>query len=679
MSAIVGMAGPLVRSADARAVRAMLGAMVHRGADRAAWRVFGGSVLGASRHGWELASARSGPVLLAHDGELAVAADATLYYAQDLERALRGRGVRPAGASSGELILAAYRAWGTECAAHLEGDFAFVVWDARTQTIFAARDFGAKRPLHFTQLGESILLASTIDALRAHRACPSVLDVAVVAEEAAALSGSSTDTVWRGIRRIPPGHSLIWRAREPGRTRLEPHWHVPQFQDRVRASDGADELLELLGDAVAERLSADGPTAIALSGGWDSPAVFAAGSHILERRPGRRSLHAISVSFPPGDPGREDELIESIVRHWGAATTWLASGDIPAVDGIVRRAAVREEPFPHPFEPMNRAIARAAAESGAAVLLDGNGGDQLFETSSIYLADLARGGRWLDLRREWRARGGGAAGLIGDAILPALPNAMRRAADRMSGSRTTLGDAFSRRPPRWMRAEFLRAHDLVARERERAPARTGRSLAATESAWQLTRPVLGRMASSLASFTLDEGAEHRSPLYDGRIVRFAATRPVSERRSGRETKRLLRRAMSGLLPAEIVAPRPSRTGVPIRYLTAAICSALPRWRERVGRGSMLAELGIIDPVRLGEAYDQCLTGSGAHHTVALYLALETEVWLRTHANAVRSDDGRIDAATRAASRAGHDWPDNHVAQGGMDVRDSEGGAVRHSA
>lgn len=679
MSAILGIAGPLARSAEPRVVESMLGAMARRGTARVARRAFGDALLGATRHAWELAGTTSGPGLLAHDGEFAVAADATLYYTGDLERALRTRGVQATGAAPSELILAAYRAWGTECAAHLEGDFAFVVWDSRAQTLFAARDFGAKRPLHFARLGGSILLASTIDALRAHHACPSVLDVAVVAEEAAALSGSNTDTVWRGIKRIPPGHSLVWHACEPALTRVEPHWHPPRFQDRVRASDGAEELLALLGDAVAERIAADGPTAVALSGGWDSPAVFAAGSHVLERAPGRGSLRPISVSFPPGDPGREDELIESIVRHCRATTTWLDSGDIAALAGVVRRASLREEPFPHPFEPMNRAIARAAVDSGASVLLDGNGGDQLFETSSIYLADLARGGRWTDLSREWRARGGGAAALVRDAILPALPNAVLRGADRMSGFRTSLGDPLSRRPPRWMRSAFVRAYDLEARERDSVPSRAGRSLAATESAWQLTRPVLGRMASSLASFTLDEGAEHRSPLYDGRIVRFAATRPVSERRSGRETKRLLRRAMAGLLPADVLASRPSRTGVPIRYLTTAIRSALPFWRERVGRGSMLAELGIIDPVRLGEAYDQCLTGGSSHHTVALYLALETELWLQTHATGARANHGSIDAAMRAASRAGHEWPDNLVAQEEMDVRDSEGGAVRHSA
>jgi hypothetical protein len=154
---------------------------------------------------------------------------------------------------------------------------------------------------------------------------------------------------------------------------------------------------------------------------------------------------------------------------------------------------------------------------------------------------------------------------------------------------------------------------------------------------------------------------------------------VSERRSGRETKRLLRRAMTGLLPPEILAPRPTRTGVPIRYLTSAIRAALPFWRERVLHGSMLTELGIVDPTRLGEAYDQCMAGGGAHQTVALYLALETELWLQAHANGARTNDGSIDAATRAASRAGHDWPDNLVTLEGMDVRDSEGGAVRHSA
>lgn len=678
MSAILGIAGPLVRSAEPVVLRSILRAMARRGVDRAAWRDVGGALLGAAQCAWEPAGTSGGAVLVARDGEVAVAADATLYYTGELQQALRSFGVRPTGTAPYQLILAAYRAWGAECAARLEGDFAFVLWDARTGTLVAARDFGAKRPLHCAPLGGSILVASTIEALRAHPACPSVLDPAVIAEEAGALSGSSTATVWRGITRIPPGHSLIWRASEPGRTRVEPHWHPPQFQDRARASDGTEELLALLGDAVAERLAADGPTALALSGGWDSPAVFAAGSRVLARAPGRRALHPISVSFPPGDPGREDELIESIVRHWNATTTWLASDDIPALDRMLRRAATREEPFPHPFEPMNRAIARAAVGAGAHVVLDGNGGDQLFETSSIYLADLARGGRWLALSREWRARGGGARALVRDAIVPALPNAILGAAGQSSAFRS-LGDQFSRRPPCWMRPEFVRAHDLEGREHRRAPSRAGRSLAATESAWQLTRPVLGRMASSLASYTLDEGAEHRSPLYDGRIVRFAAGRPVSERRSGRETKRLLRRAMRGLLPPEVLAPRASRTGVPIRYLTTAIRSALPFWRERVLRGSMLAELGIIDPIRLGESYDRCIAGSGAHETVALYLALETELWLQTHATGTRANDGSIDAATRVASRAGHDWPDNLTPREGMDVRDSEGGAVRHSA
>ena len=179
MSAIVGIAGPLVRGAEARAVSSMLGAMVRRGADSAAWRVVGGALLGGSRHAWEPGCRRGGSAPMALEDELAVTADATLYYTADLERALRARGVKPAGSSPCQLILAAYRAWGAECAAHLEGDFAFVVWDARRRVLVAARDFGAKRPLHYAQLGSSIVLASTIDAVRAHPACPSVLHHAV--------------------------------------------------------------------------------------------------------------------------------------------------------------------------------------------------------------------------------------------------------------------------------------------------------------------------------------------------------------------------------------------------------------------------------------------------------------------------------------------------------------------
>jgi len=640
MSAILGVFDSVVGAATLQRATSMLAAMARRGAGARSMRREGPALLGASRCDWELDPGFAGAVLIARDGDLAVVADATLYYRSDLERRLRARGVRPCGETTGHLILAAYRAWGSECPCHLEGDFAFVVWDARTRTAFAARDFAGKRPLFHAQIGGSFVIASEIAAFLAHPACPRELDVVVIAEEVAVLTGSRDETCWRAVRRLAPGDSLTWRPGE--RVRTTTYWTPPVFRDRGGEpfDAAAEELRALLCGAVAERLSPSGRTVVCLSGGWDSPSVYAAGRHSLRDAADGRSLDAVSVSFPPGDPGREDELIERILEHWGAEASWIRSDDIPPLDRIAERAAERDEPFPHLFEAMNRALAGAAAARGARVMLDGNGGDLLFAASRIYLSDLFRTGRWRELEREWRSEGGSRLRAIARlVILPTLPAPLRHAISIARGNPELRRTGFERTPPPWFRADFLKAHHVVERECRRVPRFPGYSLAAREAAWELTRPVFGRMAAYFSSFALDAGVELRSPLCDERLARFAATRPVSDRRSGGETKRLLRRAMTGLLPADILAPRRFRTGIPSRYLTNGVRALVERVPGEILRAPLLADLGIVEPAAMERAWTDCVRRDDARSAVALLLTHEVELWLRAHTLAER--DGPI--------------------------------------
>jgi asparagine synthase (glutamine-hydrolysing) len=340
----------------------------------------------------------------------------------------------------------------------------------------------------------------------------------------------------------------------------------------------------------------------------------------------------VSVSFPPGDPGREDELIERILGFWGAEPAWLRSDDVPPLDRLRERAAERGEPFPHLFETMNRVMAAAARARGARVMLDGHGGDLLFAVSSVYLLDLFRTGRWIALARAWRAQGGGGMrSLASDVVFPALPAALRRALAMARGDASVQDSGFERTPPPWFRADFLKTHDILEREREHVPRYPARSLTAQETAWELTRPLPGRMASYSRAFALEAGVEHRSPLCDARLVHFAATRPVSDRRSGRETKRLLRRAMRGLLPADVLAPRARRTGIPSQYLMSAVYAFAERVpREALGT-PLLAELGVVDPAAVERAWTDCLRSRNSRFTIALLVTLEVEEWLRAHA------------------------------------------------
>jgi asparagine synthase (glutamine-hydrolysing) len=164
MSAIVGIFAP-ARSGGAPARsdgELELGAMKKRGADRSdLWRdEEGGALLAVSRYDWELDASWPDDNLVLAEDDLVVAADAAIYYRDDLRRSLEREGVIPTGDGAGQMILAAYRAWGDDCAARLEGDFAFIVWDRRARRICAAREFGGKRTLFYASVNGTLVSAS---------------------------------------------------------------------------------------------------------------------------------------------------------------------------------------------------------------------------------------------------------------------------------------------------------------------------------------------------------------------------------------------------------------------------------------------------------------------------------------------------------------------------------------
>lgn len=628
MSAILGIFGD--DPAEPETARRMLARMERRGADHADIWQDGGASLGVARHAWEMQPGFSGGALVVAEDDLAVAADASLYYVGDLLRALEAEGVRPGGTTPSHLILAAYRAWGERCPDRLEGDWVFVLWDRAAHRVFCARDFAGKRPLFYADVGGTFLVASTISALLAHPRCPPDLDLASIAADAAGLLAVGPATAYRAVSRLAAGWSLAGRS---GATRSTRHWSPPPVRSAGASSfdAGAEELRALLRHSVAERLATGGPTSVWLSGGRDSTAVFGAGEDALRDRGENRHLHAVSLSYPPGDPGREDEWIAAVVDHWGSPVHWLETYGIPLLDRPRERAAARDEPFAHAFEMGNRALAAESRAAGARVALDGVGGDQLFQVSDVYLADLLRTGRWISLGREWRSKGLGRSGFRGffrTAVQPNLTPALLRAASWLRSGRPLRG--YLERPlPKWMDEQFVRTHGLLERERRNIPARAGGDRAAYETQWYLAHPYFPRAFGYVAGLAVETGVELRSPLYDRRVIEFALARPRSERAAGRENKRLLRRSMRGLLPEHVLAPRPVHTGRSGGYLLRSLRETHASVLEKVFQAPLrLAELGVIDARALRQGWSRFLRGGGEDLGVNLFLTFQTELWLR---------------------------------------------------
>ena len=294
---------------------------------------------------------------------------------------------------------------------------------------------------------------------------------------------------------------------------------------------------------------------------------------------------------------------------------------------MAERAGERDEPFAHVFETWNRALIRRSRALGARVALDGNGGDQLFFTSNLYFADLLRTGRWRTLWREWKVKGGtDPRDLWQYAVQPLLPPALVGALGWMRGR--PLKPTNERPLPPWIQPAFAREHGLVARERRHNPRLPGAGPAAREAHWYLTAPYYPRAYGLVSAFALEMGVEVRSPLLDRRVVEFAAGRPREERNAGRETKRLLRASMRGLLPDDVLAPRDTKTGTLGAYFGGGMRRDFPALAAEAFRAPRLADLGIVDPAAFRAACAEYARNGDGSLGFALVQTLQVELWLR---------------------------------------------------
>lgn len=624
------MSGILAVIGDVRESRvdAALGPLRYLGGEKEQRWSEGDALVVVTRKAWQLDDDFCGDVLVLETPDLVVAADASLFDKKGLARKLSTAGVRARGESASHYLEAAYRAWGSDMVAHLNGDFAFVIWDRNERRLLAARDPMGGRPLFLARVGSGIAVGSSCRALAELRGTVGQLNLANLGGQVAGLAWSNgLDTAYQGVDTLRPGRRVAW---QDGGLALETWWQPRMAPARrpLPAAEAAEELRELLCTAVAQRLARD-ETTVWMSGGWDSTAVFAAGQHGLE--PGNRDrLRPVSISYPEGDPGREDDYIKLVADRWGSAVHWLPSDGLRLLDGLAERAGAFDEPPAHLYELWNRGLARGTREVGARVTLDGCGGDQLFQVSDVILADLLRTGHWMrltGLARSRAARGWRYLARVG--ALPLLPDAAVRAGEQLAGRRLPrhyLERAFTR----WIRPDFLAAQRLRERDLEMLRSVAAGSFAHEESRLYLTLPVWGWGASFMRGVLLQDGVEVRSPLLDLAIVDFALGRPIAERGDGTETKRLLRQAMRGLVPDEVLAPRSHRTGVTVGFSRGHMKRSYPGLvTELFAQPLRLAALGIADPVELRKAADAFLAGEGDEFLrVNLFHTMKTEFWLR---------------------------------------------------
>ena len=493
------------------------------------------------------------------------------------------------------------------------------------------------RPLYYAERAGTLVIASTMHGVAEHPRIGSEVNPVGVARLINGFHDASDETCLGHVRLVRAGETLlrqgIGAAVGGPAARVVARWTPPRVATAAKGDvDGAAaQLRGLLIDAVDERIARDAPTTVWLSGGYDSTAVFAAGNHALAQRGAAgESLDAVSMSYPLGDPGREDEIIKHVAAFWKKGVHWKHVDRVPLLHSdYATVAARRDSAFTQVYEMFNRTLARGSRELGSRVALSGIGGDELFSVSGRYLTDLFWGGRWLALANDWRRqRGNTVRGFFDRVVQPGMPAGLRRAIG-IASTGGPKGGYFDRPLVPWMSNRFAEEHGLLEREWRATPNGGYRRLAAEEAHYMLTERLFPHIRTSVSDIVRDEGVEQRTPLYDRRVVEFAVSRPLSERASGVETKLLLRRAMQGLLPQNVTAPRRTRTGSALAYLKRSLLAECRPAFEQVFAGSLaLADFGIIDPSALRHSLAHFLRDADPMVGLHLFDTFQAELWVR---------------------------------------------------
>src|SRR3989454_520247 len=347
MCGIAGLVGADGLHPDdrARAIR-MREVIRHRGPDEAG--LWGDDRALLAHRRLSIVDLNSGQQPLANeDRTIWIAFNGEIYNHAEIRRDLEAHGHAYRTRSDTETIVHAYEQWGDECVHRLRGMFVFAVWDAPKRRLLLVRDRLGIKPLYWARVGDTLLFGSEIKAILASDLITPQANREVLSEILSTRYTSATDTMFRGIHKLLPGHLLVY---ERGGITTRQYWDVPAGRPEglrdagrraglpsCRDGDIVADFLALLEESVRLRLMSDVPLGMFLSGGIDSSAIAA----LMARRIDR-PLQTFSVAFKDR-AFNELEYAREVARSIGADSheVVIAEHVVPRVPRQLARYARR--------------------------------------------------------------------------------------------------------------------------------------------------------------------------------------------------------------------------------------------------------------------------------------------------------------------------------------------------
>lgn len=553
MCGIAGIARESESPVSLDALARMAGAIRHRGPDGYGFYL-NGSVGFAHVRLSIVDLARGAQPLTNEDGRVVITYNGEVYNHPELRRELETRGHVFRTASDTEVVVHGYEEWGSRVLDRLNGQFAFAIHDARTNSVFLARDRFGVRPLFYSATADALCFASELKALFASGEIEPALDP-VGLDDALTFWGTRPPrTPFRDVACLAPGTFALWRA---GSLRVAPYYELDFPEAATEPRDALERLDDLMHSSVALRMRADVPVGAYISGGLDSSITAT-----LAAAASPHQLRTFSITF-------QDERLDESPHQRAVAQALGTRHAVASMD-----SGAIAEAFPdvvwHAETPLLRTapapmyhLARLVKSAGIKVVLTGEGADELFLGYDLFKEVAVR---LFCLRRpQSRARP-----LLFDRLYP-YQIERGKGGDfwrKFFVDAGTASDPLFSHLPRlalsaWLKqfyapeyAAHLGRHDRLEDARAALPAKFSTWSPLNRAAYlEMTTLLSPYLLSSQADrMAMAHGVEGRYPFLDHRLFEFAASLPTSSRLIGLREKEILRRWAARRLPA-VVPPR----------------------------------------------------------------------------------------------------------------------------
>ncbi len=616
LTAIVSVRGAPI---DRHALERMTQSIAHRGPDDSGFFVDESVGLGFRRLSILDLTPSGHQPMLTPDGRYVIAFNGEIFNFIELREELRARGYTFRSTGDTEVLLYAYREWGFDCLAKLNGMWAFVIYDTQTGNVFGARDRFGVKPLYYHRAKQHMLLASEIKAIRASGMYAGGTDWRTAAKFFVRGELDNSDhTFFDNILQIPAGHAF--EIDRSGALTLRRFWDLAAI-DEAEPADPAASFRDLFEDAVRLRLRSDVPVGVSLSGGLDSTSIICAVAR-LKAAEAANSAATLAFSFNVQEFD-ESRYIADTVAQTRVDLKQLGTDAGELWSSLDEVLWYHDEPVHSLTALVGYRIMKLAASNGVKVVLTGQGADETLAGYPSYFRNTwhsaLRGARlgefWSEINAFVATHGGSSYAHASGEVVKLAKSSVARL-----------------RPYRWLargrQRRALAAHPWFTRElvehlrdgTDTVPDLTLRG-ALRDSVEKSPLPLYLRIddRNSMA-----HSVEARLPFMDYRLVSLAFSLPPRWKMRGPWNKYVLRESMRGRIP-ESVRARPDKMGFP---------TPTSRWfREQLFepvsdmlRSRNVAERGIYRVDRIVADLDRHRRGE-ANVAHRLFDVVQFERWL----------------------------------------------------